>query len=89
MRVGTSRFIAQGPFLAYKAVMAVFFMSWAIYWREAGATVVLAKCEHEAVVLGVELSLLVLCLYLRGVWSRALERFAEKTEATRWSSFAE
>eukprot|EP00752_Nemacystus_decipiens_P017107 g15323.t1 len=43
VRVGTSRFLSQGPFLLYKSVMAVFFMSWAIYWREAGATVVLAK----------------------------------------------
>lgn len=44
LRAGTSRFLSQGPFVAYKSLMAAFFMSWAIYWREAGASIVLAKC---------------------------------------------
>eukprot|EP00752_Nemacystus_decipiens_P006380 g5752.t1 len=52
VRVGTSRFLSQGPFLLYKSVMAVFFMSWAIYWREAGATVVLAKLTHQTWYIG-------------------------------------
>ncbi|CAM9363706.1 unnamed protein product [Scytosiphon promiscuus] len=48
IRVGTSRFLPQGPFLAYKSVTALFFMSWAIYWREGlGATIVLAKMTHQ------------------------------------------
>lgn len=52
LRVGTSRFLSQGTFLAYKSLMAVFFMSWAIYWREAGASIVLAKCEKHLALFG-------------------------------------
>lgn len=32
LRTGTSRFLAQGSFVAYKLVMAVYFTFWAVYW---------------------------------------------------------
>lgn len=34
LRVGTSRFLSQGAFLVYKALLFVYFLFWGIYWPE-------------------------------------------------------
>jgi len=33
LRIGTSRFLPQSLFLAYKLGLAVYFLYWAIFWR--------------------------------------------------------
>lgn len=34
LRAGTSRFLSQGTFLAYKSLMATFFLFWGVWWAE-------------------------------------------------------
>lgn len=34
LRVGTSRFLSQPAFVAYKAVLGAYFLFWAVYWPE-------------------------------------------------------